>query len=264
MEITSPGRAVIEPALKARSAELIRSNDFNGAEKVQQDIATLRAPGENLYEMYRLASEKSRSLPTGLSNRVSIVGGVLLGGGLLVAGFGAIPPIMPGVVQAGLYIAAAGLPVAGVGLYRGYQGARQNAIMEAVQRNQDYVRSYSPAAPQASFQIDRKVFLAGLQGQEARLAENGQFEKAVQMRQVHQKLSKLEGATVEEMFTALVESKDRETIDLVQGSCSQEIAQTVETLAEVGKLVAPGTLNTVREEQDSLVIGGVVLKKRAA
>lgn len=251
--------------MKARSAEFIRANDLKAAEQVQHDLATLRgAPGESLYDIYRIASEKSRGLPEpGIFNHwTGPAGTIVTAGGLVVALFGAIPPFLPGVVYPALCVAAGGGALLAVSAYRSHRSSRQQAILQAVKRNQDYVRGYSPSTPSQSFQIDRKVFLAGLQGKEARLAENGQFEQAVQMRQVHERLSRLEGATVEDMFASLVESKDRETIALVQGPCSQQIAETVETLAEVGKLVAPGTLNTVREEQDSLVIGGVVLKKK--
>ncbi len=104
--------------------------------------------------------------------------------------------------------------------------------------------------------------LLGLQGKEAGLAENGRFREALALRQVHEKLSQLPGDTLEEMFDALILSKDRAIVELVQGPCSEEIAETIEALTQVGKLVNPVSVNPVREDADSLVIGGVVLKRK--
>ncbi|MEW6277881.1 MAG: hypothetical protein AB1758_04600 [Candidatus Eremiobacterota bacterium] len=273
MQIQSPSRETIRQALNVRSAELIRRGDVRGAERVQKDLAVLSgASGDTLYEIYRQASEKARSLPEETSladywldrpalSAVAILSGAV--GGTLTF-ISSLPPSSPVGVAVGLGLVGAVTIATGVTAYRVAQSKKHRGILAAVERQQDFVRAYTPSLqPAPACQIDRKVFLTALQTQEARLAETGSMARALEIRQVHQALSSLPGNTVEELFVSLIQSKDRQVLDLVQGPCSGEIAEAVETLDQVGKLGAPGALN-VREEAGSIVIGGVVLKKRAA
>lgn len=269
MQINSPDRATIKSALKARSAEQIRQGDLQGAAQTQRDELTLsKASGETLYEKYRLASE--RKGPAGLDAMTSHYGGFTLFAGLAgVAGglttlFCAVPPVLPIGLGIGVGLLVASGVTFGTMAVIGARNRKQAGIRAAVERQQDAIRSYNPAHQEPGYQIDCKVFLAALQGQEARLAETGFMQRAVQMRQIHETLAKVQGDTVEDMFGSLIERKNKPVLDLIQGPCSGEIAEAIETLDQVGKLVAPGTLNTVREEADSLVVGGVVLKKKAA
>lgn len=269
MQINSPDRATILAALKARSNEQIRQGDLQGAAQTQQDQVTLsKASGDTLYEKYRLASQRKGpgSLGEVFDQRpwLGPVVGMAGVGGALTTLFCAVPPMLPIGVGIGLGLLGVAAVGMGVALVAAARHRQANSILQAVERHQDTIRSFVPGQQAPAYQIDRKVFLAALQGQEARLAETGSMERAVQMREVHETLSKVQGNTVEDMFSSLIERKNTRVLELVQGPCSGEIAEAIETLDQVGKLVAPGTLNTVREEADSLVVGGVVLKKKAA
>lgn len=273
MEIQSPSRQEALTALKARSAELIRQGDLYGAEDVQRDMVVLsKAEGDNLYDMHRLAlprteirypEERSLAQHLEFGTYFPVLGGIATIGGGVAAGvglFGGGGPVMAGI----------GLGMLGaVGAYTLWAKNRidtrneARAIVDAVENNQEYIRSYVAPPVEPTLQIDRKVFLAALGGQEARLASNGEYTRAGDMRKVRTALAELEGSTVEEMFQNLIASNNRKVLDLVQGRCSEDIAQSIETLAEVGKLVGPEGKSLLREDQDSLVIGGVVLKKRS-
>ncbi len=272
MQIESPTRAQAVTALRARSAELIRQGDMRAAEGVQRDLVSISgARGETLYDMHRYASQKaSIRFPEddNLADAMTWNPGLMLG--TIVGGVGGVIAVAGGL--------ATGTPVAvGVGVallgsvgggvlwlkHRIDQRNEGNNVLQAIENNQAYIRGYTPAAAPPEVQIDRKVFLAALQGQEARLASAGNYARAGEMRKVHESLSQLEGKTVEELFQSLIASNNREVLDLVQGRLSTDIAQSIETLAEVSKLVGPQGQTLVREDGDSLVIGGVVLKKRA-
>ncbi len=272
MQIESPTREQAVTALRARSAELIRQGDMRGAEQVQRDLVSISgAKGETLYDMHLNASQKaSIRFPEDdtLSDAMTwnpglmlgtIVGGV--GGGIaVVAGLAGGSP-----VAVGVGVALLGSVGGGVLWIKNRIDQRNEgrSVLRAIDDNQSYIRGFTPTAAPPEVQIDRKVFLAALQGQEARLASAGNYARAGEMRKVHESLSKLEGKTVEELFQSLIASNNREVLDLVQGRLSADIAQSIETLAEVSKLVGPQGQALVREDSDSLVIGGVVLKKRA-
>lgn len=272
MQIESPSRAQAVTALRARSAELIRQGDLRAAEGVQRDLVCIsRAKGETLYDMHRHASEKASirfpeddTLMEALTWNPGLAMGTMLGGvlGVVAAAVGLSTgsPVFVGVGVA--LLGSAGGSVLWV-KHRIDQRNEGNSLLQAIENNQDYIRGYTPAAAPPEVQIDRKVFLAALQGQEARLASAGNYARAGEMRKVHESLSKLEGKTVEELFQNLIASSNREVLDLVQGRLSADIAESIETLAEVSKLVGPQGQSLVREDSDSLVIGGVVLKKRA-
>lgn len=272
MQIESPTRQQAVRALSARSTELIRRGDLHGAESVERDMAVLsKAKGETLYDMHRLALPKTkisypdeRSLGSHLEwNPIySVFGGVGALGGCIALGIGAFTG-QPVALAVGATALGA---VGGYTLWVKHRIDTRNeaqAVVDAVENNQGYIRGFTPPKEEPGVQIDRKVFLAALQGQEARLAANGNYTRAGEMRTVHEALGKLPGNTVDELFTNLIKSQNREVLDLVQGRCSADIAQSIETLAEVSKLVGPQGSSLVREDQDSLVIGGVVLKKRS-
>lgn len=274
MQIDSPTRQQALTALRARSAEHISRGDMRAAENVQRDMVAINgAKGENLYDMHRLAMPATQiSYPEEESLREHLTWSPAYGvvGGLAALG---------GTVSLGLAAFGGGGPVAvgiGVGLLGAVGGytlwvksridARNeaDAVVGAVERNQAYIRGYTPPPDDPGLRLDRKVFLAALQGQEARLASGGDYTRAGEMRKVHEGLAKIPGNDVEELFQNLITGQNREVLDLVQGKCSADIAQAIETLAEVSKLVGPENQSLLREDQDALVIGGVVLKKKAA
>ncbi len=270
MQVNSPSREQILGALRSRTTEQIQKGSMGEAEQTQRDMVTLsKAKGETLYDMHRLASDRLEKnhfrgdsftdyWVSDFKTMPVTVGGILGG----IVGIGGLAGGSP--VLAAVGLAALGGAV-GFGVYAAWQlgqAKTDQAILQAAERHNDYVRAYTPAAQPAALQIDRKVFLAALQGQEAKLAENGLFSDARDMRRVHEALSQQSGATVEAMFEGLMDGQHSEVLALVQGKQSARIAETIDTIAQVGKLVGPGPMNGVREDQDSLVIGGVVLKKR--
>ncbi|MCE7872790.1 hypothetical protein DYH09_20740 [bacterium CPR1] len=272
MQIESPTREQAVIALRARSAELIREGNMRGAEQVQRDQVLLSgARGETLYDMHRHASQKAsirfpqdETLGDALTWNPGLMLGTILGtiGGVVALGAG-LSTGSPVALGAGVAL----LATTGGGILwlknRIDQRNQGQDVLRAIESNQDYIRGYTPAAAPPEVQIDRKVFLAALQAQEAKLASAGKYARAGEMRKVHESLSGLEGKTVEELFQNLIASSNREVLDLVQGSLSADIAESIETLAEVSKLVGAQGQALLREDGDSLVIGGVVLKKRA-
>lgn len=268
MQVQAPSRDTAQQALRARSQELIRTGDLRAAERVESDRVLLaEAPGDNLYEMHRLATERYQSIrfPTGewLDHPELVIPGGL---GALVGGSVAVAGLSSGnMVAAGIGLGILG----GIGIgylvcsHRMKQHGKALETIQAVERNQSFIRGFVPAPAPPTLNIDRKAFLSALAGQEVRLAEGGDYARAGQMRKVHGALEKLPGANVDELFQNLLASQNREILDLVQGSCSGPIADTIQVLAEVGKLVSPDAVSAIREEPDTIVIGGVVLRKSA-
>ncbi len=280
MEVQAPRRELVFQALRSRCSEEIREGKLARAERTRNDLDTLqKSNGANLYEMHRNSSERLRTMgyphiseyeTGGLGNyllwhpEIAIPGGLvgLVGASLLIGG--AVSG-QTTVLAVGASLTAG---MVGLGVYTGVrlkEKATHRDIVSAVERNQDFIRSYQPTQA-STVSIDSKVFLAGLAGQEQKLAAAGQYTQAAQMGRVHAKLSQLPGKTADELMENLLGKAqkggdDREVLELIQGPCSKPIAESIETLMEVSKLVAPGTLNTVQEGKDSIIIGGVVLKK---
>jgi hypothetical protein len=251
---------------------MIRVGDMKGAERTQNDMVVLsKAKGESLYDMHRLALPNTkieypydRSLKDHYEGEpfYMIFGSAAAIGGAVALAFGLSGAGTPALVTGGVLLGAVG----GYTLWvknRIDTRNEANAIVSAVENNQAYIRGFVAPKEDPKLQIDTKVFLAALKGQEARLAAEGEYTRAGDIRKVHTALTKLEGKTVEELFQSLIASNNREALDLVQGKCSHDIAKSIETLAEVGKLVGPQGNNLLQEDQDSLIIGGVVLKKRS-
>ncbi|MEW6279621.1 MAG: hypothetical protein AB1758_13415 [Candidatus Eremiobacterota bacterium] len=277
MQIDSPSRETIQAALQARTHQLIAKGDIRAAEEIQRDMVALsRAPGDNLYDMHRRAREVLGGMPpTDAWSREwtyppslrawseKNLGRTTLGAA--AACTGAVLGLFGGPVArvAGILILG-GVAAVGVHIKRKI-GAQQQALatLDAVERQQDFIRSYQPD-PSEAVRIDRQAFLDSLQAREAGLAESGKFVEAGDLHQVHQALAELPGDTVEELFRNLISSGNRDILNLMQGSCSGAIAQTIEDLAALERLMAPGPGGTVGEKDDSMVIGGVVLKKSQA
>lgn len=280
VQVQAPDRQLVFQALRARCNDEIRAGKMQAAESTRRDLDSLqKSSGDNLYEMHRNSSEKLRTLGYPYTNRwengtyrdwlswhpeiaiPSSLGG-LLGGALLIGGVasGQVPVLAVG---AGIF---GGVVLGNVVLAKKLRARMENeAIVGAVERNQDYLRTYQPTQA-STVSIERKVFLAGLAGQEQKLASGGQYALAGQMHRVHDRLAALPGQTADEVMEQLLANAqkggdDREVLELVQGPCAQPIAESIKTLMEVSKLVAPGTLNTIQEGQDNIIIGGVVLKK---
>ncbi|GMU54539.1 MAG: hypothetical protein AMXMBFR33_36850 [Candidatus Xenobia bacterium] len=153
MEITSPARSVIEPALRQRRALLIGANDFEGAERAEQDLETLsQAPGKDLYEMHRLASEHGRGIPPGYSfdvylGRSNVYPTACLGvvAGALCTAASVIVPGLPLATWAGVGMMALSAGALAVGALRYQRAARAHRILDAIERNQDHIRGYVPS-----------------------------------------------------------------------------------------------------------------------
>lgn len=152
MEITSPTRAVIEPALRQRRALLIGSDDFEGAEQAEQDLVTLsQAPGQDLYEIYRLASEQGRGIPRGYSfdvylGRSNVYPTACLGvvAGALCTAASLMVPGLPLATWAGVGMMALSAGALAVGAVRYHRAARAHRILDAIERDQDSIRGYVP------------------------------------------------------------------------------------------------------------------------
>ncbi len=148
MEIASPTRAVIEPALKQRRASLIGSGDYEGARRAEQDLVTLgQAPGKDLYEMYRLASEQGRGIPPGYSfdvylGRSSVYPIACLGvvAGAVITAASLLVPGLPLATWAGAGMMALSALALVVGACRYHRAASAHRILDAIERNQVHIR----------------------------------------------------------------------------------------------------------------------------
>lgn len=155
MEITSPTRAVIEPALKQRTALLIDANDYEGSQRAEQDLVTLsQAPGKDLYEMYRLASEQGRGIPPGYSfdlylGRSTVYPSACMGlvCGALITASSVIVPGLPLATWAGVGMMALSAGTLAIGTVRYHRAARAHRILDAIERNQVHIRGYLPSTP---------------------------------------------------------------------------------------------------------------------
>ncbi|MEW6281783.1 MAG: hypothetical protein AB1758_24470 [Candidatus Eremiobacterota bacterium] len=278
MQVQAPSRQTVLEALRARRADHVRQGDLDFAAQVQRDMDVLeRARGEDLYEMHRTASEVVRSVPWAEEDsykefvswhpEVAVLSlfGVVVGAGVTIAG-----ALSPSPVAVGVGLGILGVTVGG-NLWIAHRIGKRSqaaATLSAIDRHQQFIRTFTPAPAAPAVAIDRKTFLAALAGQEAGMVEQGDYSRAGDLRRAREGLDRLPGETVEEMFLTLVERSrnggpDADLLGLIQGPCSQTVADSLETLLEVSKLVAPGSVSSLRETSDTLVVGGVVLRKRA-
>ncbi len=269
MEIKSPSNELIGQALRSKSADLVREGRLREATAVQEDMVTLgKARGDNLYDKhYNATNDKKASWPKyssiGESYNASpaFLGLEILGaGGVALAVFGGHPIA----TAVGATVAATVVGVHVLYHVKGKRKKQAGETLEAIARQQTAITSYVPSAAPTPLNIERNAFLQTLQGQEARLVESNQYDKAGQLRRLREGLAPVPGKTVDELFENLIkDSSKKELLDLLQGDCSQQVFEGLNALAEVVKLTNPGARQNLSEGAEAVIVGGVVIKKRS-
>lgn len=270
MEIKSPSRELIGQALRAQSAELLRTGQVAEATRVQQDLTVLSgAPGDSLYDKHFEASERARatwpkheSVAASWKASPAFFGAELVGAaGLAAAWLFRHEPIVAG---AGLAVTAGVAALHVVYQVKARRRSQAQAVLQAIARRQDAICNFVPSNAPTPLNIERNAFMATLKGQEARLVENRDYAGAGNLRRLREGLEPVPGQTVDELFENLLQDGSRkETLQLLQGDCSQQVFEGLRALAEVVKLTSPGQ-GGLQDGADSVVVGGVVIRKRAA
>ncbi len=270
MDIKSPSKEMIGQALRAQRAELLRDGRVSDAARVQQDLVVLsKAPGDTLYDMHFSASERARaswpkhdSLAASWKASPSFFIAELVGvGGLVLAG---VCQHDPAAQVVGLTVAAGVTALHFLYASKARQRSQAKSVLQAIARHQDAICNFTPGNAPAPLNIERNAFMATLKGQEARLVEGRDYTRAGDLRRLREGLEPVPGQTVDELFENLLKDGSRkETLALLQGDCSQQVFEGLKALAEVVKLTSPGQ-SGLKDGADSVVVGGVVIRKRAA
>lgn len=278
-----PSRATALRALETRRNQLMLEDRPEEARQVERDRRLIaKAPGDDLYEMTRLAQETSRRMENHVLARDARAGWPMgpIGLGLGLAGAavgGAIGWSLESLLHApvevslplGLVSVVGGMACALIPEHFHRQGEKARETSGAIERNFALIQGFT-ATPETEGRLPMGDFVRLGAARERELLRQGEPVKAAELRHVCDSLEKLSFSTLEESLDEVYRrAPDDRKYEQLLGNIqnSPEVLGLVRSMLEVDTIKASldPRGSSLELRPDAIRIGSVVLRpKRGA